>query len=70
MLQSVPTQLAITCSKLAIETLEQGVKNVQKFFTPCSSVSIVNFEKVNASWVRVTIFVSGYQMRTQAPRNI
>ena len=27
--------------------LEQGVKYVQ---TPCSSVSIVNFEQVNAGW--------------------
>ena len=33
----------VACSKLTIETLEQGV-------TPCSSVSIVNFEQVNAGW--------------------
>ena len=33
-------QPAFTCSKLTIETLEQGVKY-------CSSVSIVNFEQVN-----------------------
>ena len=45
------TQLAITCSKLTIETLEEGVKYVQRYFTPCSSVSIVNFEQVNAGWV-------------------
>ena len=41
------------CSKLTIETLEEGV-NISKltiktpeqrsYFTPCSSVSIVNFE--------------------------
>ena len=35
---------AFICSKLTIETLEQGVK-------PCSSVSIVNFEHVNFGWV-------------------
>ena len=32
------SQPAFTCSKLT-------------YFTPCSSVSIVNFEQVNASWV-------------------
>ena len=42
----MPFQPAITCSRLTIETLEQGVKYVQSF-TPCSSVSIVNFEQVN-----------------------
>ena len=39
------TQPAITCSKLTIETLEQGV----------SSVSIVNFEQVNAGWESVDL---------------
>ena len=39
------SQPAITCSKLTIESLEQGVK-----YVPCSSVSIVNFEQVNAGW--------------------
>ena len=49
-----------------METLEQGVKYEViltiktperrrwkrcKYFTPCSSVSIVNFEQVNAGWV-------------------
>ena len=24
---------------------------IQTYFTPCSSVSIVNFEQVNAGWV-------------------
>ena len=43
---SVLSQPAITCSKLTIETLEQGVKFVQS----CCSVSIVNFEQVNAGW--------------------
>ena len=38
------TQLAITCSKLTIETPEQGAK-----FN--FSVSTVNFEQVNADWV-------------------
>ena len=40
------SQPAIICSKLAIETLEQRVE----YFTPCSSVSIMNFEQVNAGW--------------------
>ena len=47
------TQLTITCSKLTIETLEQGVKYVQvenKNTRTCSSVSIVNIEQVNAGW--------------------
>ena len=57
------TQPAITCSKLATETVEQEVKYVQwsqmasfwclycwlwTYFAPCSRVSIVNFEQVNA----------------------
>ena len=44
------SQLAITCSKLTIETLEQDCDMSHL----CSSVSIVNFEQINASWV-VTI---------------
>ena len=39
-------QPASTCSNLIVETLEEGAK----YFTPCSSVSIVNFEQVNAGW--------------------
>ena len=45
------TQPAFTCSKLTIETAEQVVKYVQNYFTPCSSVSVVNFEHVIAGWV-------------------
>ena len=41
--------------KAAIATLEQGVKYVQSYehicFLPCSSVSTVNFEQVNAGWI-------------------
>ena len=74
-----PTQTAFTCSKLTIETLEQGVKCVRKltietwerrqwchshvfivncrtYFTPCSSVSIVNFEHVIAGWEALKLF--------------
>ena len=40
------SQPAITYSKLTIETLKQGVKQS----TPCSSVSIVNFQQLNAGW--------------------
>ena len=45
-------QSAITCSKLTVETLDQGVKYVKltTSFTSCSSVSIVNFELVNSGW--------------------
>ena len=45
-------QSAITCSKLTVETLDQGVKYVKltTSFTSCSSVSIVNFEQVNSGW--------------------
>ena len=46
----VPSQLAFTSSKLTIETLEQSMKYVHTF-TSCSSVSIINFEQVNADWV-------------------
>ena len=41
-------QSAITCSKLIIETLEQGVSLT--YFTPWASASIVNFQQVNAGW--------------------
>ena len=51
----------LTCSKLTIETLEQGVKYANgvvvvpllltlNIFHTCSSVSIVTFEHVNADW--------------------
>ena len=52
------TQPAITCSKLTIKTAERChqlrsgvfIVNFEHIFTPCSSVSIVNFEQVNAGW--------------------
>ena len=54
----VDSQSAFTCSKLSIETLEQGMKSIQNNkdtrttpLAPCSGVSIVNFEQVNANWV-------------------
>ena len=47
------SQSAITCSKLPIETLEQGVKYLWTYFTRCSSVCIVNFEQVNTCWVEI-----------------
>ena len=49
------TQPTFTSSKSTIETLEKGVKYVQKLTikTPELRVSIVNFDKVNASWVSV-----------------
>ena len=49
-------QVVFTCSKLIIETLEQGVKYVRSclltlaYFTPYSNVSIVNFQHVIAGW--------------------
>ena len=56
------SQPAITCSKLTIETLKQEqVKSRHQnksllltYFTSCSSVSIINFEQVNADWVQPT----------------
>ena len=54
------TQPAFTCSKVTIEMLKQDMShwrrsgvfivNVEHIYTPCSSVSIVNFEQVNAGW--------------------
>ena len=44
----LPSQLVITCSKLLIETLEQGVKYV---LSSHPVVSFVNFEHVNAGSV-------------------
>ena len=54
------TQPAFTRSKVTIEMLKQGMShwrrsgvfivNVEHIYTPCSSVSIVNFEQVNAGW--------------------
>ena len=41
------SQLAFTCSKLTLEALEQG--------TPCSSVSVINFEHVIAGWVVLSV---------------
>ena len=35
------------CSKLAIKIPE---RRQRPYFTPCSSVSIVNFQHVNAGW--------------------
>ena len=48
-------QSAIAISKLTIEALEQGVKYLtikisERRHSPCSSVSVVNFEQVNAGW--------------------
>ena len=53
------SQSAITCSKLIIETLEQRCEiyseltinvNSAHISQLCSSVSVVNFEQVNAGW--------------------
>ena len=51
------------CSKLTIKILERRhwrrsgifICNFEHFFTPCSSVSIVNFEQVNTGWEVTTI---------------
>ena len=51
-------QPAFTFSKLIIETLEQSVKYIETYFTPCCSVSIVNFKKVNVSWLKAGTFLS------------
>ena len=45
-------QPRFTCSKLTIETLVQSVKYVQRhYFTPCASVTVVNYEHEIADWV-------------------
>ena len=53
-------QSAFTCSKLALETLEQGVKYVQsqQYFIPCCNVSIAKFEHVITGWVTILIYVA------------
>ena len=62
MIYGVPSQPTFTCSKLTTETLEKGVKYVKfnnidtrtrTYFTPCSSVSIADFEQINAGWDRL-----------------
>ena len=40
---TIHSKPAIACSKLTIETQEQGVKYVQSY-TPCSSISSVNLQ--------------------------
>ena len=49
------------CSKLTIKTAERRLASfwclyyqLWTYFTPCSSVSVVNFEYVNTNWVVVT----------------
>ena len=59
------THPAITCSKLTIETWEQGVKYVQinNEDTRTTPVSVVNFEHVNAGWVRSILFFTWILIR-------
>ena len=45
------TQPALTCLRLTIETLEQGVKYVK-----VNNISIFNFEPVIAGWVLIELF--------------
>ena len=57
------TQLAIACSKLTEETLAIGVVLVSllltlNIFHTLFSVSIVNFEQVNAGWVASLSYTS------------
>ena len=57
------TQLAIACSKLTVETLAIGVVLVAllltlNIFHTLFSVSIVNFEQVNAGWVASLSYTS------------
>ena len=54
-LWEILSQPTITCSKATIETLEQDI-----YFTPWSSVSIVNFEQINASWVMFTKILASW----------
>ena len=43
------TQSEFTCSKLPTEILKQGV--MLTYLTPCSNVSIANFEHAIAGWL-------------------
>ena len=57
-IKSLFSEPAFTCLKLTMETLELGVKYVQRgvvlvSIVNCEHVSIVNFEQVNAAWVKV-----------------
>ena len=47
---SLSPQPAFTSSKSTIKALEQDAKYVQICFTPCSNVSIINFEHLIAGW--------------------
>ena len=58
------SQPAIACSKLAIETLEQGVKYVNT--TPCFSISVGNFEQVNSDWVVWRVYGSFFSAEMYA----
>ena len=62
------SQPAITCSKLTIETLEQRCEICSKLtiINLCSSVSIVNFEHVNAGWVT---YINNAHIFESLPRN-
>ena len=48
--RNVKTRYEI-CSELTIKTPDRRRWCCRTYFTPCSSVSIVNFEQVNAGWV-------------------
>ena len=57
-------QPAFTCSNLTTETLASFrylYCQLWTYFTPCSSVSIVNFEQINGGW--------GWKMRKASYKN-
>ena len=61
----VSTQPVITCSKLRIKPPKQChwrrfggiIVNFEHISHFCSSISVVNFEQVNASWASGTMYV-------------
>ena len=65
----IHSQPSIACSKLTIDTIEQGTRNAWRrsgvfivnlftYFTPCSSVSFINFDRVNACLILAQCYIS------------
>ena len=46
---------------LAVNDASVFIVNFWKYFTPCSSISIVNFEQVNAKRDKIRAFLKSYE---------
>ena len=65
------TQSTFTCSKLTMKTPERclALLLALNIFTPCSSVSMVNYEHVNADWVGINFdYKLNFQKHTEDKR--